>query len=42
MKPGPPSLENTADRKYQEKGCVQLISPFVEKNTKKSFICISE
>lgn len=31
MKPGPPRLQKTADGKHREKGCVQLISPFVEK-----------
>lgn len=42
MKPGPPSLQKTADGKHQEKGCVQLISPFMEKNTEVNCLICSE
>lgn len=42
MKPGPPRLQKTADGKHREKGCVQLISPFVEKNTEVNCLICSE
>lgn len=42
MKPGPPTLQKTADRKHPEKDCVQLISPFVEKNTEVNCLICSE
>lgn len=42
MKPGPPSLQKTADGKHQEKGCVKLISPFVEKTTEVNCLICSE
>lgn len=30
MKPGPPSLKNTADGQHQQRGCIWFISLFVE------------